>query len=349
MSNCSGSCSSCEDGNCSNRLPPGMLSRYDLEQDVSDDILVYIESDCKGNIHPSVFGLLGKAREISSGRVFGVMFAGAEGREKYDTLFSYGVDTLYHMRNPAVKDFQPVTFAMAIADLSQRITPASILFSATPCGRELAPLVAAEMDTGLTADCTRISAEGRKLIMVRPALGGNIEATIGTDRFPQMATVRPGTFPDPVPEEGRKGTAISRPYSIVRPKEILSLDQPPKGEDIGSARILISLGNGIRKRSSVDAAYRLAEKIGASVSCSRAMADRGWMPRSAQVGQSGRTVSPDVYIAFGISGSVQHMAGVRAKRIISVNRDRNAPINSSADTAVIGDADSILESMLRHS
>ena len=349
MSDCSGSCSSCEDGNCSNRLPPGMLSRYDLEQDVSDDILVYIESDCKGDVHPSVFSLLGKAREISSGRVFGVMFAGADGRDSYDLLFSYGIDTLYHMRNPAVMDFQPISFAMAIADLSQRIMPASILFSATPCGRELAPLVAAEMDAGLTADCTKISAEGRKLIMVRPALGGNIEATIGTDRFPQMATVRPGTFPDPVPEKGRKGTAISRPYSIIKPKEIISAELPPQGEDIGSAKILISLGNGIRKRSSIDNAYKLAERLGASVSCSRALADRGWMPRSAQVGQSGRTVSPDLYIAFGISGSVQHMAGLRAKRIISVNRDKNAPINASADTAVIGDADAILESLLKRS
>ena len=204
MSNCSGSCSTCEDGNCSSRLPPGMLAQYDLEQDVSDDILVFIESDSDGNVHPSVIGFLGKARQISSGRVFGVMFAGAEGRQQYDMLFSYGIDTLYHMRNPSVKDFQPLTFAEAIADLSKRITPASILISATPYGRELAPLIAAKLDTGLTADCTRLEAEGRKLIMSRPALGGNIEATIETDRFPQMATVRPGTFPDPEPEVGRK-------------------------------------------------------------------------------------------------------------------------------------------------
>lgn len=347
MSNCSGSCSSCEDGNCSSRLPPGMLTQYDLEQDVSDDILVYIESDSEGNVHPSVIGLLGKAREISSGRVFGVIFAGADAREQYDMLFSYGIDTLYHMRNTSVKDFQPLTFAEAIAELSKRITPASILISATPCGRELAPLIAAKLDTGLTADCTRLEAEGRKLIMSRPALGGNIEATIETDRFPQMATVRPGTFADPEPEKGRKGTAISRPYQIVSPKEIISEDVPSPGTDIGSAKILISLGNGIKKRSSVDNAYKLAEKLGASVSCSRALADKGWMPRSAQVGQSGKTVSPDLYIAFGISGAVQHLAGLRAKRIISINRDRNAPINSVADKAIIGDADSILESMLK--
>lgn len=324
-----------------------MLAAYDIDQDTSEDMLVFIETDSDGHVHPSIPALLGKAREISSGRVFGIMFAGSDGRGLYDTLFSYGVDTLYHMRNPSVRTFQPLTFAKAFAELSERINPASILFSATPQGRELAPLVAAMLDTGLTADCTRLEVEGRKLIMIRPALGGNIEATIVSDTFPQMATVRPGTFPEPVPETGRKGTAISRPYPVHRPKEIVSVRTPEKGEDISDAKILISLGNGIRKRSSVDIAYALAEKIGASVSCSRAIADKGWMPRSAQVGQSGKTVSPDIYIAFGISGSVQHLAGLRAGKVISVNKDRNAPMNTVADTAIVGDADAVLESMLR--
>ena len=125
--------------------------------------------------------------------------------------------------------------------------------------------------------------------------------------------------------------------------EVCRLDDD---DDIGNARILISLGNGIRNRSTVDLAHRVAKKLGASVSCTRALVDKGWMPYSAQVGQSGRTVSPDLYIAFGISGSVQHMAGLRAERIVSVNKDRNAPINAVADKVIVGDADSILRSML---
>ncbi len=347
MSDCNGNCSSCSDGNCSNRLPPGMLRAYDLEQETADDILVYIETDMTGRMHPSMRGLIGKARELSDGRLFGVMFAGADGRDSYGELFSLGIDTLYHMRNPSVRTFQPITFATAVAELSERINPAAILVSATPCGREMAPLISAKLGAGLTADCTRLESEGRKLIMVRPALGGNIEATIETDTFPQMATVRPGTFPDPVPEEGRKGTAITRPYQLVKEKEIVSERIPETESDITKAKILISLGNGVKKRSTVDKAYQLAEKLGAAVSCSRAIADKGWMPRSAQVGQSGTTVSPDLYIAFGISGSVQHLAGLRAKRVISVNKDENAPINAVADKAIIGDADSILDSMLR--
>ena len=360
--NCSGSCSSgsCSSGSCSggscsggscssgsydNTLPPGMLAAYNLDQATADGILVYIETDGK-TIHPAVKGILGKAREISSGRVFGIMFAGVGGKMLYDEIFSYGVDTLYHMRNSAVKEFQPPTFADAMADVSHRVGPASILFAATPQGRELAPLVAARLGAGLTADCTGLEADGRKLIMTRPALGGNILATIECDTFPQMATVRPGTFPDPIPEVGRKGTSFSRPYKATMEKTIISKDTVDVEEDIGNARILISLGNGIRNRSTVDLAYDVAKRLGASVSCTRALVDKGWMPYSAQVGQSGRTVSPDLYIAFGVSGSVQHMAGLRAKRIISVNKDRSAPLNAVADRAIIGDADSILRSML---
>ena len=322
-----------------------MLAAYNLDQNTADGILVYIETDGK-TLHPSVRGILGKAREISSGRVFGIMFAGVGGKLLYDEIFSYGVDTVYHMRNSSVKEFQPITYAEAMADVSHRIGPASILFAATPQGRELAPLVAARLGAGLTADCTGLESDGRKLTMTRPALGGNILATIECDTFPQMATVRPGTFPDPMPEEGRKGTAFSRPYRICSEKNILSKEIIDIDDDIGKARVLISLGNGVRNRSTIDVAEKVAKYLGASVSCTRAIVDKGWMSHSSQVGQSGRTVSPDIYIALGISGSVQHMAGLRAKRIISVNKDRSAPINAFADKVIVGDADSILKDML---
>ena len=342
MSSCNGSCSTCEDGSCSNRLPPGMLTAYDIDQETADDVLVYIETVGQPpRIHRAVRGVLGKAREISSGRVFGVMFGSAEYRELYDELFSLGVDTLYHMRNRDVTDFQPITYADAIADLMVRIDPATVLFTATPQGRELAPLVAAKAEAGLTADCTVLEPIGRVLRMTRPALGGNINATI-VSHFPQMATVRPGVFPEPVPEEGRKGTAISRPYRATKVRSSAPVPSDPV-PDIADARILISIGNGVRDRASVDAAVSIAEHLGAAVSCSRAVADKGWLPHSVQVGQSGKTVSPDLYIAFGISGSVQHLAGLRAGKVIAVNKDRDAPIMSIADTAVVGDADAILK------
>lgn len=326
-----------------------MLSAYNLDQDTAEDMLVFIETDGHGNLHPSIPGLLGIARRLSSGRLFGFMFEGRDGRNLYNELYELGIDTLYHMRNPDVNGFQPMGFAEAASKVAERINPASILFSATPKGRELAPLMAARLNAGLTADCTSLTSDGRLLTMIRPALGGNIEASIASDTFPQMATIRPGTFPDPEPIAGRKGTAIVWPYSMEVERRILETKSIEPGNDITNARILISLGNGIRKRASIDNAYALAERLGASVSCSRSLADRGWMPRTAQVGQSGRTVSPDLYIAFGISGAVQHIAGLRAKRIVSINRDRSAPLNEIADTAIIGDADSILESLVKRS
>ena len=348
MSDCGGSCSTCTDGECRDRLPPGMLRVYDLDQEVADGILVYAEvykADGSWRLHPAVPALVGKAAELTTGRVFAVIFGPAELKPLYEALFSYGVDTLYHMRDPKAV-YSPEPYADASADLCRRVLPAAFLLPATPQGREVAPMIAARLDAGLTADCTSIVADGRTLMMTRPALGGTISATISASGFPQMATIRPGTFPDPVPEAGRKGTVVSL---VLRGsgREVREVRAAEGTEDISEAKVLISLGNGVRRRESVDAAFRIAGLIGATVSCSRAMADRGWLPHSRQVGQSGKTVSPDLYMAFGISGSVQHMAGVRAKRIVSVNRDPDAPMNSSADKAIIGDADAILGSMLR--
>ena len=207
-------------------------------------------------------------------------------------------------------------------------------------------MTAALLKTGLTADCTELSMEDGKLTMTRPAFGGDLLATITCDRHPQMATVRPGIFSPKEPEIGRSGTVISRPFNPRYSKEIISDEPVPADYDISDAKILISLGNGIRDRTVIDIAEKVAKRIGAMVSCSRALVDKGWFDRSRQVGQSGRAVSPDLYIAFGISGSSQHMAGVRAKRIISVNSDAEAPINALSDKCIIGDATEMLRSML---
>lgn len=336
------SCQSCGDGN-SERLPPGMLCQYNLNQETSDGILVFIElveTENGVSLHPSVPGILTKAREISEGRLFGVMFAKVDGKDLYDELFSYGIDTLYHMRNPKHHGYSPKAYSETLSDVVKRVSPSSVLLPATAIGRELAPLTAAILETGLTADCTDLKTENNRLIMIRPALGGNIIASIVSDSYPNMATVRPGAFTEIRKEEGRRGTAISLPYKIDEECRKIKSDG---NSDITESKILISIGNGVRKKSSVDYAYRIAESIGANVSCSRAVVDKGWLPQSQQVGQSGKIVSPDVYIVFGISGSVQHMAGVRAKKIISVNKDRNAPISSSCDIVITGDCDTILK------
>lgn len=349
-------CESCSGGSCStdggkDGLPPGMLQQYDLNQSTADGGLVWIETVVQGDsirISDVSVQLLGKLRKMSDARLFGVLFGGPEVKPLYDEIFSYGVDTLYHVRTRGPSVYRPEVYADCLADVSNRVNPAVILIGGTLRGREIAPRLAASLSTGLTADCTELSMDGRDLLMTRPAFGGNIIATISATSFPQMATVRPDIFPMPEPEIGRKGTVIYREPVCSEQKEIISSVMKKTSEiDISKAKVLISLGNGVR-RSSVETAERIASKLGGMVSCSRSLVDKGWMPMSRQVGQSGRSVSPDIYIAFGISGSVQHKAGINsAKKIIAVNIDPDAPIKDVCDEFIVGDADLILEELDR--
>ena len=353
--------SGCEGGSCStcstcgsddpDRLPPGMLAAYNLNQSTADGILVWVET-VQGPDGPEVAAvsaeLLGAARKLSDGRVFAVVFGGLEVKPLYPQLFGYGVDTLYHVRGKGMETYRPEPYADCMASLVRRIEPATILMGATSRGRELAPRLAAVLGTGLTADCTGLTADRRRIVMTRPAFGGNLTADIECSKFPQMATVRQGTFPRPPVKEG-VGTAIYWQYEPDYDSGILSDEKVSESsEDIRDARILISLGDGIRDRSLIDVAESVASKVGGMVSCSRSLVERGWMPRSRQVGMSGRNVAPELYIAFGISGAVQHRAGMSgAKRVIAVNSDPDAPIHGFADLSLIADAGDVLREMDR--
>ena len=343
MSGCEGSsCSTCSSD--PDRLPPGMLKKYSLNESSADGILVWAETS-GGKLAQESAELIAAASELSDGRVYAALFGGPEMKSLYPEIFGYGTDTVYHVRGADA--YAPEAYAEALAQIAERTNPAAILIGATPRGRETAPRLAAMLETGLTADCTGLRAEGRKIIMTRPAFGGNLNADIECTSFPQMATVRRGTFPAPEPKEGR-GTAIYWQYKGGLAKEIVS-ESPsePDRQNISEARILIALGAGIRDRNIIQLAEKAAGCVdGAMVCCSRALVERGWMPPSRQVGMSGRTVRPDLYIAFGISGSVQHRAGISgAKRIIAVNTDQDAPIHAFADLSIISDAGPVLRSM----
>ena len=350
MSGCEGgSCSTCGGSEDPDRLPPGMLKAYDLNQSTADGILVWVET-VPGPDGPRIADvsaeLLGAARKVSDGRVFAVIFGGLEVKPLYPKLFGYGVDSLYHVRQRDLETYRPESYAGCIVSLIERIGPAGVLIGATSRGRELAPRIAGMLGVGLTADCTGLASEGRRIIMTRPAFGGNLMADIECLKYPQMATVRQGTFPMPPEKEGT-GTAIYWQFDAGSMKEIVSEEIVSDiGRDIRDARILISLGDGIRDRSLIELAESIAERTGAMVSCSRALVEKGWMPRCAQVGMSGRTVAPDLYIAFGISGSVQHRVGMSgAKKVIAVNSDPNAPIHRYADMSLIADAAEVLKAM----
>ncbi len=352
MSDCEGgSCSTCSSGNCNDpdRLPPGMLKRYDINQSVADGILVVVELDRKDGV-PSVSEvsreILGMANELTDGRLFAIVFGGIDIKPLYPELFGYGIHTLYHVRDQRLETYMPEAYSECICQIIERIEPATVLFSSTPIGRELAPRVAVSMGCGLTADCIGFSKDGRNIIATRPAFGGNMMADIGFVGFPQISTVRPGTLPIPERSNGQ-GTAIYWQYKGDSIKDVIedsiSVDE---SEDIRDARILISLGDGIRDKSLIDVAESVARKMGGMVSCSRALVEKGWMPRSRQVGLSGRTVAPDLYIAFGISGTIQHRTGmVKAKRIVAINKDSDAPIHGFADVSLLADAGEILRAL----
>ena len=354
MSECSGgSCSTCSScgSDDPDRLPPGMLKVYNLNQSTADGILVWIETEPDGDgvrMADVSAELLGAARKLSDGRVFAVVFGGTEVKPLYPRIFGCGVDSLYHVRERELEVYRPEAYASCIVSLIKRIEPATVLIGATTRGRELAPRIASELGTGLTADCTGLRAEGRKIVMTRPAFGGNLIADIECLRFPQMATVRQGTFPMPEEREGT-GTAIYWQFGDGMGKDIVSEERVvDSGRDIRDARVLISLGDGIRDRSLIDVAESVAAKVGGMVSCSRSLVEKGWMPRSRQVGMSGRTVAPDLYIAFGISGVVQHRVGMSgAGKVIAVNSDPDAPIHHYADLSLIADAGEILREMDR--
>ncbi|MCQ2084840.1 MAG: electron transfer flavoprotein subunit alpha/FixB family protein, partial [archaeon] len=311
-------CESCSDGSCSGNekggLPPGMLQRYKLSTDRSDGFLVWIETeaDDEGNLRicDHCKELLGKVRQMDGGnsRIWGVIFGHLELKPLYREIYSYGVETLYEVHDRKLSIFHPEAYADCIAQVAVRTEPAVILFGATPRGREIAPRVAAKLDAGLTADCTDLALDERTLLMTRPAFGGNVMATIQCTTFPQIATIRPGVFPVPEPMQGRRGTVIYWQNNCDTLKDIiLSEKENGSGEDITKSRILISLGAGVRKES-IPIAESVARKLGGTVSCSRKLVEKGWFNQSRQVGQSGHTVSPDIYLAFGISGAIQHLA-----------------------------------------
>ena len=346
-------CDSCSSGSCSTNnkdgLPPGMLQKYKLNIDRSDGFLVWIETetDPDGNLRMCDYckELLGKIREMDAGRsrVWGVIFGHLELKPLYPEIYSYGVETLYEVHDKRLSVYQPEAYAENIAQIVIRTEPAVILFGATPRGRELAPRVAALLDAGLTADCTGLELNDRELLMTRPAFGGNVMATIRCTTFPQIATVRPGTFAVPAPDTARRGTVIYWQNASETFKDILGSETKRNtDENIAGARILISLGAGVKKET-IPLAESLASKLGGMVSCSRKLVEKGWFPQSRQVGQSGKNVAPEIYLAFGISGAIQHLAGIAsAKRIIAVNTDPDAKISEVADEFIIGDANKII-------
>ena len=309
------------------------------------------------------FELLGKAKELAKDLNTDVtaMLLGSDVKGLVDQLAEYGADKVIVVDDPELKNYRTEPYAHAVASIINEYKPEIVLVGATAIGRDLGPRVSARVATGLTADCTVLEIgdfpinpipgkeqKHNQLLMTRPAFGGNTIATIACpDNRPQMATVRPGVMQKIDPIAGAKAEVIEyNPGFTPNNKYVEILDivkEVSDTVDIMEAKILVSGGRGVGSAENFKMLQDLADVIGGTVSCSRAVVDNGWMPKELQVGQTGKTVRPNVYFAIGISGAIQHTAGMEESDIIiAINKDETAPIFDVADYGIVGDLNKIV-------
>ena len=309
------------------------------------------------------FELLGKAKELAKDLNTDVtaILVGSGVKGLTDSLAEYGADKVIVVDDPELKDYRTEPYAHAVASVINEYKPEIVLVGATAIGRDLGPRVSARVATGLTADCTVLEIgdfpitpipgqeqKHNQLLMTRPAFGGNTIATIACpDNRPQMATVRPGVMQKLEPVSGAKAEVIEyNPGFTPNNKYVEIVDivkELSDTVDIMDAKILVSGGRGVGSQENFAILQDLADAIGGTVSCSRAVVDSGWMPKELQVGQTGKTVRPNVYFAIGISGAIQHTAGMEESDIIiAINKDETAPIFDVADYGIVGDLNKIV-------
>ena len=294
-----------------------------------------------GRIHPVSYELLGKGKEIADrlGVELSSVLLGHQMEEEAKELIYYGADKVFLYDHPAFKDFDLLNYKHNIARLVRKVKPEIFLFGATRLGRSLGPRVAVALDTGLTADCTGLDLdEDGNLIQIRPAFTGNILAHIKTATRPQMSTIRYKVMQKKVRDANRGGGIIKKDAELV--PSLLTIKKKEKlgGVNIAEADVIVSGGRGLKKAEDFGILAALAELLGGVVGSSRPLVDDGWIGKEHQVGFSGNTVKPKLYVACGISGSPQHLAGMRdSDVIIAINSDPSAPIFKLADYGIVGD------------
>ncbi len=317
-----------------------------------------------GKLEDTPLELLTKARHLADilGVKLGAVLLGDNVKELATKLVHHGADKVYLTENPMLKDDQANSYAKAIFDLIQKYEPKIVLYGATIAGRDLGPRVASAVKAGLTADCTDLQIGDHQvgkdgdihkdlLFQIRPAFGGNIIATIiNYDRWPQMATVREGVMPMSKPDTGREGEIIAEQVELSEldlPLEIIDEHKRQKKVDLKSSRIIVAGGAGLGSKDNFQLVWDLANCLGAAPGATRAAVDLGFIDHDHQVGQTGTTVRPSLYIAVGISGAIQHQAGMNeSQKIIAVNNDPDAPIFQVAHYRILGDLNIVVPKMI---
>lgn len=353
------SCTEC--GACIEACRFGALEKVDdsagsgIDTSEYHDVWVFAEQR-ENSLMPVVIELLGEGRKLADeiGCRLGVIICGQNIDQLVYELGCYGADVIYAADAPELKTYTTDAYTKVIYEAIVRYKPEIFLLGATHIGRDLGPSVAVKCGTGLTADCTKldINPEDGKLMQTRPAFGGNLMATIICEHHrPQMSTVRPGIMEKAVYDRNNHPELISLDASFeegeLRERVIRVVKSVREHVSLTDADVIVSGGLGLGGPEGFDLVRKLADRLGGVVGSSRAAVDAGWIPASHQVGQTGTTVRPNIYIACGISGAIQHLAGMQeSKCIIAINKNENAPIFEVADYGIVGDLHKVIPAIL---
>ncbi|MDR2909339.1 MAG: electron transfer flavoprotein subunit alpha/FixB family protein [Oscillospiraceae bacterium] len=319
--------------------------------ETTKDLWIYIETNPDGTPKNVGLELLNPGRQLADqqgGKLVAVVIAGDVSIAAKEAA-RHGADQILAIEGPEFKSYTTDAHAAALTFLIKKYQPLTVMVGATGNGRDLAPRVSSRVQTGLTADCTHLSIDEQTgcIAWTRPAFGGNLMAVIiCANNRPQMGTVRPGIFKKPACVE-REAQIVKEEFSVdqkdIRTRIVEVITEVSEKVDLEGADIIVSGGRGVGGPEGFDAIRKLAKALGGVVGTSRAAVDEGWIPHAHQVGQTGKSVSPKVYIACGISGAIQHLAGMSSSEtIIAINKDPNANIFSVADYGIVGDLFEIL-------
>lgn len=311
----------------------------------------------KGRISPVVYELLGEGRRLADKLDVDVscVVLGYGLKDKINGLIGYGADKVYVIDHPLLEVFRDDTYTDVLTDLIKEYKPEIVLAGATSIGRSLIPRVATRLDTGLTADCTHfdIDLERGLLLQTRPAFGGNIMATIiCPEKRPQMATARPRVMKRMAFDDKRTGEVITLSPDVTNPSSgitfIETVEEASTAPNLCEADVIISGGRGLKDGKNFDLLHELANLLNGAVGASRGAVDAGWIPYYHQVGQTGQTVSPNLYMACGVSGAVQHLVGMQSSEVVvAVNTDPNARIFDVATFGIVGDLFEVIPEMIK--
>jgi electron transfer flavoprotein alpha subunit len=316
-------------------------------------VWVFVEHD-RGHVNPVSWELMGEARKLADKigvDVSGVIMGGPD--ETLDAFakeaYAYGADHCYIMRDPVLKGYRNEPFTKGLTDLVNKYQPEILLLGATTMGRDLAGSVATTLGTGLTADCTELKIDGRALAATRPTFGGSLLCTIMTLAFrPQMATVRPRVLAMPRRDARRSGDIVAARLAMVESEIVTKLldfipDASRDTVNLAYADVIVAGGKGLKNADNFRLVWDLARVLGAEVGATRAAVQAGWAENERQVGQTGKTVRPKLYIAAGVSGAIQHRVGMESSDVIvAINTDPNAPIFDFAHHGIVGNAMQVL-------